>query len=121
MLVLNNGLVQSALLFEEIAEIDVSLSVVSPESDGPGVMNFGILQATERAQCKSDVVVKGRNPIVQRDRLSNQVHRQFIAASLMGNDAEQMQRLDVICIEREYFFVTDLSFGKLTRSMLVQS
>jgi len=65
--------------------------------------------------------MKSGNPIVQGDRLADRVYGLLVAAGLVSNDTEQMEGLDLLWIDREYFSVTALRFGKLARSMMLQS
>src|SRR5262245_35446438 len=60
------------------------------------------------------------NPIVQGDRLANQVYCLLAVAELVGDDAEKMEAIGVILIDREDFPVVALSFTKLAGLMMPQ-
>src|SRR5262249_5594651 len=106
-------LVQLTLLCKDIAEIDACADEVRLESYGPGVMNSGIFRPSDPAQRQSKVVVKSWHPIVQGDRLSDQIYCSVVATDLVGDNSKQMEAIDVICINREYFSVADLRLSKL--------
>jgi hypothetical protein len=67
---------------------------------------------TKCVEGQSDVVVKSRNPIVQGDRLANQIYCGGPASDLVGDDAEKMEAIAVILIDREDRLVVALGFGK---------
>ena len=64
--------------------------------------------------------MKSGNPIVQGYRLANQVYCHLVAADLVGDEAKEMETIDVISIDREDFPVVAFSFGKLAGLMMPQ-
>src|SRR5262249_22528124 len=91
---------QTALLLQCGAKVVVCLGKIWSERYGTRVMSNRVFQTTNCAQAQSDIIVKRGNPIVQGDRLANQVYGLLMAAHLMGNDAEEMQADSVIRIDR---------------------
>jgi hypothetical protein len=76
-------------------------------------MNDGIFSMTEGIKGQSNVVVKSRNPIVQGNRLADQLYCHVSAADLVGDDAKKMKAIDMILIDGEDCLVVALGFGKL--------
>jgi hypothetical protein len=47
----------------------------------------------------TQVVMEGRNPAILRNGSADQIHRQIIAADLVGEHAEKMQRIRMMGID----------------------
>ena len=60
------------------------------------VSRHSFIQASLVGQRAPKVVVCVRGVVVDRDRLANQVHSQFMLAHLAGNYTEQVQRIGVV-------------------------
>jgi len=50
--------------------------------------------------------VESGNPIVQCNCFADQVYCQIVAPALQGDDAEKMQTIDVIWLNRKNFSIT---------------
>src|SRR5262249_26117334 len=88
LLILGYSLVQLTLLCEDITEVDARADEVRLESYGPSVMNSGIFRPSDPVQRQSKVVVKSWHPIVQGERLSDQIYCSVVATDLVGNNSK---------------------------------
>ena len=82
------------------------------------VTDNSVFTAPEGVRDQSHVVMEGRDPIVQSDRLADQVHCQVAAANLVGDDAKKMEAVEVILIDREDFPVVGFGFCQLAGLMM---
>ena len=81
-MILGDRIVDFTLLSQHIAKVAAGSSKVRIELGGPCKMSNGIIRSTKRAQGQSDVVVENGNPIVQCNRLADQVYGQVVTAAL---------------------------------------
>ena len=94
-----------ALAGQRIAEVHVRLGVVRLERDRLAVMRGGFVEPAERPVGEADIVVEVRHPLVQRQRLADQLDRGVAAADLVGEHAEQVQRVDMLGVGRQHLAV----------------
>src|SRR6516225_9105108 len=83
-------------------------------------MDDGIVGASKGVKDQSNVVMDGGIPIVQRNRPTDQVQSDIVTANLVRDDAKQMEAIDVVLIDREYFSVFALGFSKSPSLMMAQ-
>jgi hypothetical protein len=76
-------------------------------------MSDRIPQSAKGAQDHSDAVMKIGNPIIQRNRLADQLYRDFAPTGLMGYQAEIVQTVDVVWVDYKNFPIKFLSLCKL--------
>ena len=111
--------VELASLFERIAEIVVGFHMIRIELDGAPVMRFGLAHPTERMEGVAQIAVEIRNAIVAGDGFADQVDRGLVVPGLMSDDAEEMQAVGVIWIDRKDLPVTAL--GLMEPASLMQA
>src|SRR6516165_1012990 len=111
-------LVQLALLLERNAEIVVRLGELRIEGERAPEMDNGFFPATEGAKHQSQTVVECRHPIVEGDRLADQVGRHVALAGLVGDDAKTMETIAMILIDCEDLPVAALGFCQLAGLMM---
>ena len=83
-------------------------------------MDNRIAGASKGVKDQSNVVMERGIPIVQGDRLADQVQSDIVAARLVGENAKKMEAVDVILIDRENFSVLALCLGKPASLMMNQ-
>ena len=83
------------------ALFDEDLRVTQPERHGMGEMRDRLVHAAERLVGDGDIVVGGGVGAVEFERLAEQLHRQFVAAALLHDVAQQHEAAQVTGIAAE--------------------
>jgi hypothetical protein len=76
-------------------------------------MSDRIPQSTKDTQDYSDAVMKIGNPIIQRNRLADQLYRDFTPTGLMCYQAEIVKTIDVVWVDYKNFPIKCFSLCKL--------
>jgi hypothetical protein len=80
-------------------------------------MGLCLTDAPQRPERIADIAVEIRNPIVARDCFADQLDGQLVLATLLSDDAEQMQAVRMVRIGRKDLPVKRLSLGELAGLM----
>jgi hypothetical protein len=75
-------------------------------------MGRALLATAKGAKGRSHIAMKVRDPVIQCDSFADQVDRDVIAARLVGDDSQEVQRIGVVWINRKDLPVKALGFGK---------
>jgi hypothetical protein len=89
------------LLLEQIGQAAMRLGIVVPQRDGPPQMRSSLLEMPARAQSERQVEMTFRSAAVGSNGASEQLDRLFVVRGLQGDDAEQMQAVEMIALDCE--------------------
>ena len=79
---------------------------------------FVKLALSQKSVAEIELVVRTRG--IGRDRLANQIRCQVVASGLIGNDAEQMQRVGMIWLHREDLPVESLGVRQAAGAVVLE-
>ena len=107
-----------ALRRERAGEIGVSVGVVRLQRDCASVVRDRVIHAAGSRQHQRHVVVELRIALLQGDRPADQFERGVVAFALMGKNAEAVEAVDVIGVERETVAIEALGLRETSRAMM---
>jgi hypothetical protein len=90
-----------ALALKDKSKVVVRQGVIRPEREGTFVLCCRVGEPAEILEDIAKIIVIESNVITERDRLADQVDRCRMAASLKGDEPEEMQAVGVPCIDRQ--------------------
>ncbi len=106
---------------ENIAEIKLRIGMVRVQGDRPAVVRCRFVQTLQCFENDAEVIVKFGDRGVAIDGALDQFQRQFVAAGLMGDDTEIVQRPRMTGGNSEDLPISILGRRKLTGPMIGES
>ena len=93
---------------------------ISPESQCFLVGQGRLLQPPQPLQGIAEIVVEGRHPVILRDRLADQIHRDVVTPTLDAEHAEQVQCIRMLRIRLQNLPIKMLRLFELSGPMAMR-
>src|SRR6267378_8222391 len=119
-LVAGEGAIRLALGPEGGTQIDECVYVIRIERQSVQVRDDGLVELSSRYQRIAEIVVRGRIRRIALERPRYQLGGPSMFAPLMGDDAQEVQRIDVLRIDCQHFSVGRLRLTQTPCLMVLQ-
>jgi hypothetical protein len=97
----------------------VDFDVVGFELDGPAIGGHGFVELAARAVDFTEVEMRGEVIRVEKESLANPLQGKVGVPGLMGDDSEEVERFDVVWLDRQDLAVERFSFSEAAGLMVL--
>jgi len=119
-LITSESAIRLALGPEGGTQIDECVDVIRVERQSVQVRGDGLVELSLPSQRIAEIVVGGRIRWIARERQRYQLGGPPMFAPLMGDDTQEVQRVDVLRIDRQHFTVSHLCLRQPPCLMVLQ-